>query len=95
MIVGRTWGGFGHLKLYAETGNASKLSVPNADRVRRILRALNDAKNPEQMNIPGYRFHPLRGREKGWYALDASGNWRITFGWSDKDATDIDLENYH
>lgn len=83
------------LKLYAETGNASKLSVPNADRVRRILRSLNEAKSPEQMNIPGFRFHPLRGRDKGRYALDASGNWRITFGWSDKDAIDVDLEDYH
>ena len=62
------------LKLYAETGDASKLSVPNANRVRRILRALNAAKSPEQMNIPGYRFHPLKGRDKGRYALDASGN---------------------
>jgi proteic killer suppression protein len=83
------------LKLYAETGNASKLSVPNVDRVRRILRALNEAKSPEQMNIPGYRFHPLKGREKGRYALDASANWRITFGWSGKDAIDVDLEDYH
>jgi toxin HigB-1 len=83
------------MKLYAETGNASKLSVTNADRVRRILRALNEAKSPEQMNVPGYRFHPLRGRDKGRYALDASGNWRITFGWSDNDAIDIDLEDYH
>jgi proteic killer suppression protein len=83
------------LRRFAETGDASKLSVPNVDRVRRILRALNEAKSPEQMNIPGYRFHPLKGRDKGRYALDASGNWRITFGWSDKDATDIDLEDYH
>ena len=83
------------LKLYAETGNASKLSVSNVDRAHRILRALNEAKSPEQMNIPGYRFHPLKGREKGRYAIDASANWRITFGWSDKDAIDVDLEDYH
>jgi proteic killer suppression protein len=83
------------LKLYAETGNASKLGVPNVDRVRRILLALNEAKSPEQMNFPGYRFHPLKGREKGHYALDASANWRITFGWNGKDAIDVDLEDYH
>jgi toxin HigB-1 len=83
------------LRFYAETGNASKLSVPNVDRVRRILRALNEAKKPEHMNIPGYRFHQLKGRDKGRYAVDASGNWRITFGWDDEDATDIDLEDYH
>jgi proteic killer suppression protein len=46
-------------------------------------------------NIPGLRFHPLRGRDKGRYAVDASGNWRITFGWDNEDAVDVDLEDYH
>jgi proteic killer suppression protein len=47
------------------------------------------------MNMPGLRFHPLRGGDKGRYALDASGNWRITFGWDGEDAVDVDLEDYH
>ncbi len=47
------------------------------------------------MNIPGFRFHPLRGRDRGRYAVDASGNWRITFGWDSEDAVDVDLEDYH
>jgi toxin HigB-1 len=49
----------------------------------------------EQMNIPGLRFHLLRGRDKGRYSVWASGNWRITFGWSGEDAVDADLEDYH
>src|SRR6266481_2875287 len=65
------------------------------DRIRRILLALNAAKAPEHMNIPGFRFHPLRGRDRGRYAVDASGNWRITFGWDSEDAVDVDLEDYH
>ncbi len=83
------------LRRFAETGDASKLSVPNVGRVRRILRALNEAKKPEEMNLPGYRFHRLLGRSKGRYAVDASGNWRITFGWGGEYAIDIDLEDYH
>jgi proteic killer suppression protein len=83
------------LRRFAEKGDASKLSVPNSDRVRRILRALNEATRPEQMNIPGFRFHPLKGRERGRYAVDASGNWRVTFGWSGEDAIDVNLEDYH
>jgi proteic killer suppression protein len=47
------------------------------------------------MNIPGFRFHALRGKEAGRYAVDASGNWRVTFGWKDLDAVDVDLEDYH
>jgi len=40
-------------------------------------------------------FHALAGRDRGRYAVNASGNWRITFGWTEGDATDIDLEDYH
>ncbi len=47
------------------------------------------------MNIPGYRFHHLRGDQKGRYAVEASGNWRITFGWDGEDAIDVDLEDCH
>ena len=47
------------------------------------------------MNLPGFRFHALTGRDKGRYAVNASGNWRITFGWTEGDATDVDLEDYH
>jgi toxin HigB-1 len=83
------------LRRYAEQGDASKLNVPNVARVERILSRLNAAVTPEDMNLPGYRFHGLKGRDKGRYAVDASGNWRITFGWDDKDAVDVDLEDYH
>jgi proteic killer suppression protein len=83
------------LRRFAESGDASKLSVQNPNRIRRILRALNEAKRPDQMNIPGLRFHPLKGRDKGRYAVDASGNWRITFAWLGKDAINVNLEDYH
>jgi proteic killer suppression protein len=83
------------LKRFAERGEPSKLSVPNVDRVRRILARLNASVRPDDMNLPGYRFHALRGSERGRYAVDASGNWRITFGWDGEDAVDVDLEDYH
>lgn len=83
------------LKRFAERGDASKLSVPNVDRVRRVLARLNASLLPDDMNLPGYRFHALKGRERGRYAVDASGNWRITFGWDGEDAVDVDLEDYH
>jgi proteic killer suppression protein len=47
------------------------------------------------VNLPGFRFHALVGRDKGRYAVNASGIWRITFGWKDGDAIDVDLEDYH
>jgi proteic killer suppression protein len=83
------------LRRFAEKGDVSKLSVRKVDRVRRILVLLNAAKEPNQMNIAGFRFHALKGESKGRFAVWASENWRITFGWDGEDAIEIDLEDYH
>ena len=64
-------------------------------RWRPTVRALDDASRPEDMNLPGFRFHALVGRDKGRYAVSASGNWRVTFGWIEGDAIDVDREDYH
>ena len=83
------------LKKFFETGNASRLSVPNIARVERLLTSLNSAASPQAMNLPGYGFHALKGNRSGTYAVSASGNWRLTFKWDGQDAIDVDLEDYH
>lgn len=83
------------MRRFAENGDSSKLSVPNIARIERILAQLDNATMPDEMNVPGLRFHGLKGKDKGRYAVDASGNWRITFGWDGKNAIDVDLEDYH
>ena len=83
------------LQRFVEQGDASKLSLPNVRRLERILTELDHAREPQDMNGTGLRFHGLKGQDKGRYAVDASGNWRVTFGWDGKDATDVDLEDYH
>lgn len=83
------------LRRFAEKGDASKLSVPNIARLERLLSRLDASVMPDDMNLPGFRFHGLKGKDKGRFAVDASGNWRITFGWDGKDAVDVDLEDYH
>ena len=44
---------------------------------------------------PEFRMPSFKGEGKGRYAVDASGNWRITFGWDGEDAIEVDLEDYH
>src|ERR1700733_7622506 len=83
------------LERFFATGDGRRLSVQNTRRIANILRALDDASRPEDMNLPGFRFHALVGRDKGRYAVNASGNWRITFGWIEGEAFDVDLEDYH
>jgi proteic killer suppression protein len=83
------------LERFYATGDGRKLSVQNVQRLAIILRALAAATRPGDMHLPGLRFHALSGKNKGRYAVDASGNWRVTFGWMDRDAIDVDLEGYH
>ena len=83
------------LKRFAVSGDTSKLSVQKTDRVRRILLRLDASISPKQMDAPGFRFHALRGKDKGRFAVWANENFRITFGWSGEDAVEVDLEDYH
>lgn len=64
-------------------------------KVKMILDALNNAREPNDMNIIGFRFHPLKGDRLGDYSVSVSRNWRITFRIRDGDAVDVDLEDYH
>ena len=83
------------LRTFAAKGDASKLSVQNTDRVARILSLLDAASAPEQLNIPGLKFHALKGKDKGRFSVWVTGNYRITFAWSGEDTTDLDLEDHH
>lgn len=47
------------------------------------------------MNLPGLRLHRLKGRLKGAWAVEASGNWRIVFRFEGQDAVDVDYVDYH
>jgi proteic killer suppression protein len=83
------------LKRFAETGNGKGLSVQNHDRVGQILQALDAATHAEDMNLPGLKFHPLKGADKGRFSVWVTGNYRITFAFDGVNAVDVDLKDYH
>lgn len=67
----------------------------SAARIERILDRLDAALQPDDMNLPGYKFHPLKGDRAGAYAVTVTGNLRITFEFDGEDAIHVDLEDYH
>jgi proteic killer suppression protein len=83
------------LKRYWERNDASKLPPDRLTRITMILDRLNGSTAPDDLNLPGLGFHRLSGTSKGRYAVSVSANWRITFGWQDQDAIDVDFEDYH
>lgn len=66
-----------------------------APRLERMLDRLDAAANPQDMNLPGYKFHALKGERKGTYSVWISGNWRLTFRFEGENAIDVQLEDYH
>ena len=59
------------------------------------LAALDTATCIEDMNLPGFRLHTLKGDRKGSWAIDVSRNWRIVFSFDGGNAYDVDYEDYH
>ena len=78
-----------------ERGDVSRVRSDLSDRVALALADLDDARKPSDLDLPGYRLHPLKGDLKGYWSISISGNWRITFRIEDSDAYDVDLTDYH
>jgi toxin HigB-1 len=83
------------LKRFWERHDAAGIRPDWIKRVGLILSALDAASRPEDMNVSGLSFHPLKGNRAGEYAVSVSRNWRITFRWQGQDAIDVNLEDYH
>lgn len=74
--------------------DASGIRADQAERVRKRLDALRLATRPEDLNLPGFNFHRLRGTPVR-YTVHINGPWCITFAWDGDDAIQVDLEQYH
>ncbi len=83
------------LRAFYESGNKSGIVASHAKRIKNILFALDTAISTEDMNVPGFRLHPLRGKAAGRWSVSVSGNWRITFEFKDSNAFVVDYEDYH
>ena len=83
------------LEAFFTRDDPRKILADRVDRITRLLDRLDGAKVPQDMNLPGWGFHELKGRRKGEYAVSVSGNWRITFRFEGVDAFEVNLEDYH
>lgn len=83
------------LKRYWTRGEEAGIRPDWRSKVRIVLSRLDSVRTPEEMDIPGFGFHALKGDRAGRFAVSVSRNWRITFAWEGDDAMDVDLEDYH
>lgn len=83
------------LRRLHETGSTSGVQASHAKRLRFQLAALETAHMIDDLDIPGFGLHPLKGTMKGRWAISVNGNWRLTFEFRDGNAFVLDYEDYH
>ena len=83
------------LERFFETGSRAGVQPKHANRLRMQLAALDTARSIEDMDIPGFRLHVLKGKVKGRWSIWVNGNWRVTFEFMDGHAYVLDYEDYH
>ncbi len=83
------------LKRFFETGSAAGIQSHHGKRLRLLLAALDTAQAIDDMDVPGFRLHPLTGAARGRWSVWVNGNWRMTFEFRDGHAYVLDYEDYH
>ena len=83
------------LRYFYETGKTSGIQASHSKRLKMLLTALDTALAVNDMDIPGFRLHPLKGDMKGRWSVTVSGNWRVTFEFIKGNAFIINYEDYH
>jgi len=83
------------LKRLFEKDEPQAIRPDHVRKVQNILAVLNRARVPDDLGLPGFRLHPLKGDRKGFWSVTVQSNWRIVFRLHDGHAYDVDLTDYH
>jgi proteic killer suppression protein len=83
------------LKELFEGGKTAKINKKFHERVLRRLDALNAARVPEDMNVPGFNFHALQGHSPTVYTVHVNGPWSVDFEFDGENAANVDFTNHH
>ena len=83
------------LKRLFENDETKGIRADQLEKIENILFVLSRARKPEDMDLPGFHLHPLKGDRKGLWAVTVRANWRVTFRFEEGEACDVDLVDYH
>ncbi len=83
------------LEAFFLNGSKAGIQAAQGPKLGAMLRRLNASSKPQDMNLPGWRLHPLKGDLRGHWSVWVSGNWRLTFRFIGVDAELVDYQDYH
>ena len=83
------------LKRLYEDDDRRGLNQEHVEKIRRVLALLDQATQPGDLDLPGYRLHQLKGELAGFWSVVIRANWRIIFRFDGLDVVDVDYIDYH
>ncbi len=83
------------LKVFYETGSTKGIQAKHRMRLTIILQRLDAPIKAQDLNVPGMRFHSLRGKHKGYYSVSVSGNWRVIYQFEGSHAILVDYLDHN
>ncbi|KGD94326.1 type II toxin-antitoxin system RelE/ParE family toxin [Rhizobium sp. YS-1r] len=83
------------LEAFYHSGTTKGIQAAHAAKLGRILGLLDAAAGPADLNLPGFKLHPLKGDLKGQWSIWVNGNWRVTFRFVGVDIELVDYQDYH
>jgi len=83
------------LKKYFESGSTSGIQAKHQHKLRMQLTAIDTAQKIEDIDLPNFKLHLLKGNRAGVWSITVNGNWRITFEFIDGNAYILNYEDYH
>lgn len=83
------------LKLFFEAGKSAGIQAKHVKKLRMQLAAIDTAQVLDDIDLPGFSLHPLKGERSGIWSISVSGNWRVTFEFRDGNTYILNYEDYH
>jgi len=83
------------LRKFYETGSKQGIIAAHEVKLQIILAALDVAENSDELYLPGFSLHPLKGDLKGYWSIKVNGNWRVIFRFKVNDVELLDYLDYH
>ena len=83
------------MKVFFETLNKVGIQARHEQKLRLQLDSLDNAKSKNDINVPAWKLHELKGDLRGHYSISVNGNWRLTFRFEGDDVILLDYQDYH
>ena len=83
------------LKQYFESGSTAGIQNSHSRKLKMQLAAIDTAHVVEDIDLPGYQLHLLRGNREGIWSISVNGNWRVRIEFIAGNSYILNYEDYH